>query len=48
MCDESLEDVLIHVWQQAMVEGARSVEIEEHSYPVKRTAAGLETGGFSL
>jgi len=38
MCDESLEDMLIHVWQQAMVEGARSVEIEEHSYPVRRTA----------
>jgi len=35
---KSLEGVLIHVWQQAMVEGARSVEIEEHGYPVKSTA----------
>ena len=35
---KSLEVVLIHVWQQAMVEGRKSVEIEEHSYPVKRTA----------
>ncbi len=35
---KSLEDVLIHVWRQAMVEGARSVETEEHSYPVKSTA----------
>ena len=35
---KSLEDVLIHVWRQAMVEGARSVEIKDHSYPLKSTA----------
>ena len=35
---KSLEGVLMHVWRQTMVENARSVEIEEHSYPVRRTA----------
>jgi hypothetical protein len=46
---KSLEDVLIHVLHQAMVEGARSVEIEDHSYPhEERRATGLETGGFSF
>jgi hypothetical protein len=35
---KSLEGVLMHVWRQTMVENARSVEIEEHSYPVKSTA----------
>jgi hypothetical protein len=34
---KSLEDVLIHVWRQAMVEGATSIEVAEHSYPVKST-----------
>jgi hypothetical protein len=35
---KSLEDVLIHVWHQAMVEGAKSVEIEDYSYLLKSTA----------
>jgi hypothetical protein len=34
---QSLEDVLISVWRQALVEGAKSVEIEGHTYPVKST-----------
>jgi hypothetical protein len=34
---QSLEDVLISVWRRAMVEGANSVEIEEHTYPIKST-----------
>jgi hypothetical protein len=34
---QSLEDVLLSVWRQAMVESASSVEIEGHAYPVKST-----------
>ena len=34
---QSLEDVIISVWRQALVDGANSVEIEGHTYPVKRT-----------
>jgi hypothetical protein len=34
---ESLEDVLLSVWRQAMAEGASCVEIEGHTYPAKCT-----------
>jgi hypothetical protein len=34
---QSIEDVLVSVWRQSIVEGASSVEIEEHTYPVKST-----------
>ena len=34
----SLEDVLISVWRQAMVEGATSVKLDAESYSVKNTA----------
>ena len=35
---KSLEGLLIHMWRQAVVESASSVEIEEHIYPVNSTA----------
>jgi hypothetical protein len=34
---QSLDDVLISVWRQAMVEGTRSVEIAGQTYAVKST-----------
>jgi len=34
---QSLEDVLLSVWSQAMMDGASSVEIEGHAYPIKST-----------
>jgi hypothetical protein len=34
---QSLEDVLLSVWRQALVEGASSAEIEGQSYSVKST-----------
>ncbi len=34
---QSLEDVILSVWRQAMMEGASSVEIEGHPYPIKST-----------
>ncbi len=34
----SLEETLISVWQQALVENARSVKLENHSFPVQRTS----------
>jgi hypothetical protein len=34
----SLEETLISVWQQALVEDARSVKLEDRSFPVRRTS----------
>ena len=34
---QSLEDVILSVWRQAMMEGASSVEIEGHPYPITST-----------
>jgi len=34
----TLEQVLLLVWRQALVEGARSVEVDGRSYPVRATA----------
>jgi hypothetical protein len=34
----SLEETLISVWQQALVENARSVKLESRSFPVRRTS----------
>ena len=33
-----LEETLISVWQQAFVENARSVRLENRSFPVRRTS----------
>ena len=33
----SLEETLISVWQQVMIENARSVKLENRSFPVRRT-----------
>jgi hypothetical protein len=35
---QSLKEVLISVWRQVMVEGASSLGIEGHTYPVKSTS----------
>jgi hypothetical protein len=34
----SLEETLISVWQQALVENAASVQLENQSFPVRRTS----------
>src|SRR5438105_1136806 len=34
----SLEETLISVWQQVMTENARSVKLENRSFPVRRTS----------
>ena len=34
----SLEENLISVWQQVLVDNARSVKLENHSFPVRRTS----------
>ncbi len=34
----SLEETLISVWRQALVEGSRTVTLEDGSYPVRRTS----------
>src|SRR2546430_3963622 len=34
----SLEETLIAVWQQVMIENARSVKLENRSFPVRRTS----------
>src|SRR5213596_3032674 len=34
----SLEETLISVWQQALVEGAKGVRLENRSFPVRRTS----------
>jgi hypothetical protein len=33
-----LEQILISVWRQTLVDGAKYVEIDGHKYPVKTTA----------
>jgi hypothetical protein len=35
---ESLEDTLISVWQQAMVDEAKTVTVEGRNFPVRRTS----------
>ena len=35
---ESLEETLISVWRQAMVEGAKTVTVEDGNFPVRRTS----------
>src|SRR5206468_6715999 len=34
----SLEETLTSVWQQVMIENARSVKLENRSFPVRRTS----------
>ena|SRR5205823_2532131 len=34
----SLEETLVSVWQQTLVENARSVKLENLSFPVRRTS----------
>ncbi|HEY6373611.1 MAG TPA: hypothetical protein VIX37_23755 [Candidatus Sulfotelmatobacter sp.] len=34
----SLEETLISVWRQAMVEGAKTVTVEDRDFPVRRTS----------
>src|SRR5438477_6688799 len=34
----SIEETLISVWQQALIENARSVKLEDRSFPVRRTS----------
>src|SRR5438105_10406155 len=34
----SLEETLVSVWQQALVESARSVKLENRTFPVRRTS----------
>jgi hypothetical protein len=34
----SLEETLVSVWQQALVENARGVKLENRSFPVRRTS----------
>ena len=34
----SLEETLISVWQQALIENARNVKLEDRSFPVRRTS----------
>src|SRR5206468_466805 len=34
----SLEETLTSVWRQALVEDAKSVTLEERSFPIRRTA----------
>jgi hypothetical protein len=35
---ESIEEVLISVWRQALVDGAKRVSVGEETYPVRETA----------
>lgn len=34
----SLEETLISVWQQALAQNARTVKLEDRSFPVRRTS----------
>jgi len=44
---QTLEDIFISVWRQALVEGAASAKIDDKSYPVKSTPhRGLKQIGF--
>jgi len=38
MTELSFEETLLEVWQQALVEKAKSVKVGGESYPVRRTA----------
>ena len=43
------EDVLVSVWRQSLVDGAKSVEIDGKKYPVKMTAKhGLKQVDFQF
>jgi hypothetical protein len=43
----TLEEVLVSVWRQTLVDGAKSVEIDGKNYPVKLTAKrGLKQVDF--
>lgn len=43
----SLEEVLISVWRQSMIDGARSVDVDGRNFPVKSTARhGLKQVDF--
>lgn len=45
----SLEEMLISVWQQALVENAKSVKLENRSFPVRRTSrSGLREVDFQF
>lgn len=37
MTNSSFEQTLIEVWQQTLVENAKTVELESERYPVRRT-----------
>jgi hypothetical protein len=46
---QSLDDVLISVWRQAMIERAKTVKIDGNVYPVKSTnRRGLKQIDFSF
>jgi NADPH-dependent ferric siderophore reductase len=34
----SLEETLLSVWQQALIENARSVKLENRTFPIRRTS----------
>ena len=45
----SLEDVLVEVWRQVLLGGAKSIEIGGIRYPIKKTARrGLRQVDFSF
>ena len=50
----SLEETLISVWQQALVQNARTVKIEDRNFPVRRTSRSrlrevdFQFGGYEL
>jgi hypothetical protein len=33
-----LQEVLVSVWQQTLIDGAKHIELDDHKYPVKTTA----------
>jgi hypothetical protein len=33
-----LQEVLVSVWQQALIDCAKHIELDDHKYPVKTTA----------
>jgi hypothetical protein len=44
-----LEEMLISVWQQALVENAKSIKLENRSFPVRRTSrSGLREVDFQF
>jgi hypothetical protein len=45
----SLEEMLISVWQEALVENAKSVKLENRGFPVRRTSgSGLREVDFQF